>query len=741
MSHVQTTTTTRDDMDTDWEMPQRKRARCNKPEHNHHLEDETAERTKQARLTLHEDGHEHMQTTPSPPQTAARSNSNTAANLKLMPKAVAPFMAQHIPAHYAPLGKQPHTTSIPSNSDMNSKFCYRHRPDMLCRRQADEPSMDLLQRNLETLSESDKQGIVQVWNLFSAAPSKHRDLMLQGILTQCCFPQLSFLSANVQKLIKIDFLSTLPPEVSFRILSSLDTISLCKAAQVSRKWRTLADDDVVWHRMCEQHIDRKCTKCGWGLPLMDRKRLRASKRQIQLRAAGRGLNDWSPSIRPIAEADESVASLHLDDPSSSSDKVTSSTSKQKEKAVQMHRKTRQWKHVYRDRFCIGKNWKHGKCVTRVLKSHTNGVQCLQLRDNILATGSYDCTIKIWDLDKGVVIRTLAGHTMEVRCLQLDNNKLISGSMDKSIKVWNWRTGECLNTYSQHTEGVIGLHFVPGLPNLLVSASADHTVRVWDFEARTTHALHGHSDWVNSVKIDEASRTVFSASDDFTVKLWDLDTKRCIRTFEGHVAHVQQVILLDRNFDAEDHVGQTSFEGTPSEPGSPRSVRTTTSSNRAGQAQDISPVMTYANLRCPRKVDPYDEVFQKFDGRQHPPKYMLTSALDNTIRMWEVSTGRCIRTFFGHVEGVWALAADSLRIVSGAEDRMLKIWDPRTGLCERTFTGHAGPITCVGLGDSKMCSGGEDGEIRVYCFGDCPGHNKQMSPEVQMGNASVQAMVS
>ena len=74
--------------------------------------------------------------------------------------------------------------------------------------------------------------------------------MLQGILAQCCFPQLSFISASVRNLIKIDFIGALPHELGFKILSYLDTTSLCTAAQVSRKWRQLADDDVVWHKMC-----------------------------------------------------------------------------------------------------------------------------------------------------------------------------------------------------------------------------------------------------------------------------------------------------------------------------------------------------------------------------------------------------------------------------------------------------------------------------------------------------------
>lgn len=122
--------------------------------------------------------------------------------------------------------------------------------------------------------------------------------MLQGIMSQCCFPQLSFVSATVRDLIRIDFMTALPPEIAFKILCYLDTTSLCKAAQVSRRWRALADDDVVWHRMCEQHIHRKCKKCGWGLPLLERKRLRESKREIEMRATATtwDVNGPSPTL-------------------------------------------------------------------------------------------------------------------------------------------------------------------------------------------------------------------------------------------------------------------------------------------------------------------------------------------------------------------------------------------------------------------------------------------------------------
>lgn len=637
-----------------------------------------------------------------------------ASTAKHADQTVAPFLAKHIPSQYAPLGKagNPSLQRFDPMKDPNpnSKFCYRHRPDMLCRRQADEPSMDKLQKGLETLSQEDRQGIVQVWSLFSAAPSKHRNLMLQGILAQCCFPQLSFISGNVRELIRIDFLSALPSEVSFRILSFLDTISLCKAAQVSRKWRQLADDDVVWHRMCEQHINQKCTKCGWGLPLLERKMLRATKRQIELRAASNlALGSEPPEL---VHTEISDTDSHLD--SSSDGRLSPVISRRPPlytSESEYLRKTRPWKDVYKDRFKVGTNWKYGRCTTKILKGHTNGVMSLQFCDNILATGSYDATIKIWDLDTGKELRTLKGHTMGIRCLHFDDTKLISGSLDKTLKVWNWRTGECISTYNGHTEGVVAVHFDS---NILVSGSIDHTARVWNFQDRSVFTLRGHTDWVNSVKVDSASRTIFTASDDCTVKLWDLDTKKCIHTFEGHVGQVQQVVPMPAEFEVDaaaadadeqqEEADDDQLSSSDTAPNSPADSHATVLDENGG-----FPILTHHSLNISNLFSP------QHPDRPPPPRYMLTSALDSTIRLWDVHSGKCIRKFFGHVEGVWALAADTLRLVSGAEDRMVKVWDPRTGKCERTFTGHAGPVTCIGLSDSRMCSGGEDGEVRVYNF--------------------------
>ena len=560
-------------------------------------------------------------------------------------------------------------------------------------------------QDLETLSQADQQGISHVWSLFSAAPAKHRNLMLQGILTQCCFPQLSYLSTAVRDLIRIDFITALPNEIAFKILCYLDTTSLCKAAQVSQKWRMLADDDVVWHKMCEQHIDRKCTKCGWGLPLLERKRLRDWKRQQQLRATGRGLNEWSPNLTPIPDDSGSTdmintpylngSSKRTADSFTSDVLVKSSEISKRQRTEESYfdkPKFRPWKDVYKDRFKVGTNWKYGRCSTRTFRGHTNGVMCLQFDDGILATGSYDSTIKIWNIETGECIRTLRGHTSGIRALQFDDTKLISGSLDKTLRVWNWRTGECVANYGGHTEGIIALHFEG---NLVVSGSIDRTVKIWNFEDKSTFCLTGHKDWVNAVKLDPASRTIFSASDDCTVRLWDLDTRRTIRVFEGHVGQVQQVTLLPAEYEPDD-VEPEDVE--------PEDVDDGTSSTASTTDLNAS------------SIPPFKSTFEDWPAtRPQPPRYILTAGLDSTVRLWDVATGRCLKTFFGHVEGVWAIAGDTLRVVSGAEDRMVKVWDARTGKCERTFTGHAGPVTCIGLSDSRMVTGSEDCEVRMYSF--------------------------
>ncbi|KAK3934324.1 quinon protein alcohol dehydrogenase-like superfamily [Diplogelasinospora grovesii] len=635
----------------------------------------------------------------------------------LIQKTVTPFLKEHIPSIYAPIGK-PQNEETARDKNPNTRYCYRHRPDSKCHRAADEAKMVMIQSELDKLSPADQQAITHVWSLFSAAPARHRELMLQGVLSQLCFPQLSLVSREVSESLKIDFITALPVEISQKILCYLDTVSLTKAAQVSQRWRLLADDDAVWVRMCEQHVNRKCTKCGWGLPLLERKRLRNYTRQRQLAKSNpqgriQELRDSmnGDSQRRLSPGKRDASSLDSDD--SSNNKRLCLGSTEDEKQERQEQKTRSWKAVYRDRWQVGYNWKYGRCSITTLKGHANGVTCLQLDDNILASGSYDHTIKIWDIETGEEIRTLRGHTGTIRSLQFDDSKLISGSLDKTVKIWNWRTGDCVSTLQSHSEGVISVH-MDG--HLIASGSVDKSVKIFDFNTNSVFCLKGHSDWVNCIRLDINSRTVLSASDDTTIKLWNLDTRQAIRTYEGHVGHVQQVLPLPAEYEPDDEL-VNGIDGAGD--------NTDTVSVASG-GRDGTPAISFSGQERRNSSPPRDEDVRSLYGpafesdrlRPLPPRYFITGGLDSTIRLWDSATGRCLKTMFGHFQGVWSIAGDTIRVISGANDGMVKSWEPRSGKCDATFVGHRGPVTCVGLNDSRMASGGEDGEIRVYSFRNC-----------------------
>lgn len=539
--------------------------------------------------------------------------------------------------------------------------------------------------------------------------------MIQGILSSSCFPQLSLVSREVHAQLKIDFISALPNEISYKILSYLDTVSLCKAAQVSRQWRMLADDDAVWHRMCEQHIDRKCTKCGWGLPLLERNRLRNWTRRRQLAAASTAevSNKLIPALPPTLPRPNSpkVAgspkrSVDNDETDGSSKRRCVSRVSSSEDAVE---KKRPWKDVYRDRWQIGVNWKLMRYSLKTFKGHTNGVTCLQIWDDTtLATGSYDNTIKIWDLESGQEIRTLDGHTRGIRSLQMDEQKLVSASLDGTVKFWNWRTGQLLSTLSSHTDGVISVHFQN---EVIASGSIDHTIRVYNFQTGVTFCLKHHEDWVNNVKVDMISRTLLSASDDCTIVLWDLDTREIIREFVGHVGHVQQVLAMPNDFEPDEDPA-TAFQ----DPTDTMSVASGKSSTPViGQASDLELRATYG----PGFVDNPD--------RPLPARYILSGGLDASLKLWDSSTGSVVRNQWGHMEGIWSVECDSLRMVTGANDSLVKTWDPRSGRCTGTFAGHTGPVTSVAVSDALMASGSEDGEVRLYNFKLSDGCRRSTSP--------------
>ncbi len=99
--------------------------------------------------------------------------------------------------------------------------------------------------------------------------------------------------------------------------------------------------------------------------------------------------------------------------------------------------------------------------------------------NILATGSDDNTIKLWDRETGASLQTIYGHSWLVASVIFspDGETIISGSWDKTIKLWQVSTGQEIATFEGHNDSVSAVAIHPN-GEIIVSGSKDKTIKVW-----------------------------------------------------------------------------------------------------------------------------------------------------------------------------------------------------------------------------------------------------------------------
>ena len=100
--------------------------------------------------------------------------------------------------------------------------------------------------------------------------------------------------------------------------------------------------------------------------------------------------------------------------------------------------------------------------------------------------------------------------------------------------------------------------------------------------------------------------------------------------------------------------------------------------------------------------------------------IVSGSDDNTLKVWNASTGRCLRTLVGHTGGVWSSQMEGNTIVSGSTDRSLKVWNAETGECVHTLYGHTSTVRCMHLHNNLVVSGSRDATLRMWDIksGEC-----------------------
>lgn len=274
-------------------------------------------------------------------------------------------------------------------------------------------------------------------------------------------------------------------------------------------------------------------------------------------------------------------------------------------------------------------------------------------ENILASGSYDKTIKIWNIDSGKSIRTLRGHTHWVQSITFssDGQTLVSGSLDKTIKIWNVNTGDCLNTLKEHT-GYVRAVACSSQRNILVSSAIDQAIKIWDINTgECIKTLQGYSNCIWSVSFSSNDKIIAGGSSDKLVRLWNVEDGNLIRSLSGHSEWV------------------TSIDFSPNQ-----NILASGSMDQNIILWDITTGRSLHYLYENNTQGIWSVAFSR-DGRT-----LIAGSEDSMIRLWDVSQDyRCLDRVSGHTKWVSSVIFfyqndNLLGIFSGSGDDTARKWN-------------------------------------------------------------------
>jgi len=359
----------------------------------------------------------------------------------------------------------------------------------------------------------------------------------------------------------------------------------------------------------------------------------------------------------------------------------------------------------------------GRCLAR-LEGHEDWVRAVEFvriesADDIggidwthLVTGSWDSTLKLWDLKGGHCVATMEGHTDGVRALAAGRDLVVSGAFDKTIRVWRLSCGaagqppncDCEMVLSGHKDVVMTVAMLEA--RLVISGGWDGQVRAWDLESegRCVWILQAHEEAIEAISLVSGSPQVFmTGSQDCTVRVWDL-------------AEVNQVYGIEPEEEdeyADDYNNRSSMRNQDERPPSPG----------FDDELEWSDEDEDEDAEWNQGDNEYGQVDSDFD-------FDSDIELDLGQTIPEVVVPGCAQVLHaqrrdkdGHARAVYAVCCHEDFAITGSGDRSIKIWSLNTGRCHKTLVGHTSRVRSLRMATSAagevLVSSGDDRDVRVW----------------------------
>lgn len=295
-------------------------------------------------------------------------------------------------------------------------------------------------------------------------------------------------------------------------------------------------------------------------------------------------------------------------------------------------------------------------LQRTLTGHQQPVAviCISPDGQILASGSDDNTIKLWEISTGEEIATLASSDVPsfqtITGIVFSGEMLVNSSDDGSIKLWEVATGTLAGTIASHPEPFHCLAISPD-GQILAAGSDDSTILLYRLpQGEKIGMLAGHTEPVQALAISPDGKILASGSADNTIKLYRLADRQEIATLWGHYAPVRAVAFSPD--------GQQLASGSADSKIKIWDIRSRREINTLAGHSDWVLSLAYGSISG---------------------ELILASASwDHTIKLWNSRTGELLCTIEGHSMRVSSVgfSPDGTHLASAGWDCTIKIWGPR-----------------------------------------------------------------